>query len=336
MQRPLINPRLVPNVTQVPNVIFDHWMRQLSCAEFKVLLALARKTFGWGQEAEFISNSQFVTLTGLTDTGVQKALKSLAMKGLVVKVKQGGGRTANYWAIHLPVTIRTYPSGRRYVLNSSAIPNLVFDEMMAKVSPAEFKVLMLIARKTYGFHKEIDAIARSQFEEITGLSPAGVKKALKSLSQGGFIVKVREGGGRTIAQWAIDLTYPHGRGDANSVTPFFSAIAASGTTKNEHLVAPNSVTPKHQPRNPQTQSYEPSDHKQKTLQNLYIQQNKLTKPRSYKNPFPEELHTYLEFLEIRYFDDGVYYFTCRAALSAEEKKFLARHFESFGIKVKIF
>lgn len=329
MHRPFINPRFVPNVTQIPNVIFDYWMRHLSGAEFKVLLALCRKTFGWGQESEYVSNSQFVLQTGLTDTGVSKALKTLQEKGLVIKLQQGGGRTANFWAIQLEVTVRTYPSGRRYVINSSTIPNVLLDEIMAKVSPAEFKVLMLIARKTYGFHKEIDAIARSQFEQLTGLSEPGIKKCLKSLLAQNFIVRCREGGGRQIAQWSINTAYFP---DPNKVSP-----QKSLAPKNEHLtenLPSNSVSPSSLQKNPHREKEYPPGANQVSSQNLYKQNLPKINLNKTLN-IPKEILPYLAYLEYRYYDRGIYYFTWRGS-SVMCKKDLVKKFLEHGIKVVIF
>ena len=54
-----------------------------------------------------------------------------------------------------------------YIPNTSAIPNVLFDYWMEKLSPAEFKVLLCIARKTYGWHKDNDLISIKQIEKMT-------------------------------------------------------------------------------------------------------------------------------------------------------------------------
>jgi len=49
---------LVPNSTQIPDVILDRWMAVLSGAEFKVLLYIARRTYGFGKDSDDISLNQ--------------------------------------------------------------------------------------------------------------------------------------------------------------------------------------------------------------------------------------------------------------------------------------
>ena len=90
---PLINPLLPipegkiyqPNFTQIPNVIFDHWMALLHPSSFKVLLCLCRKTFGWHKTSDTISKNQIIKVTGLTKNSVQTALEELESHGLVIK-----------------------------------------------------------------------------------------------------------------------------------------------------------------------------------------------------------------------------------------------------------
>lgn len=75
-----------PNTTQVPNVIFDYWMSRLSPAEFKVLLCICRKTFGWHKMRDSISLSQIEKATGLSHFGVSKIINSLVDLKLIIKV----------------------------------------------------------------------------------------------------------------------------------------------------------------------------------------------------------------------------------------------------------
>ena len=88
---------LIPNSTQVPDVIIDQWMAVLSGAEFKVLLYIARRTYGFGKEADNISLNQLANGirrrdgtqldrgTGLSRTGVKEACKGLIQKGLLIR-----------------------------------------------------------------------------------------------------------------------------------------------------------------------------------------------------------------------------------------------------------
>ena len=78
-----------------------------------------------------------------------------------------------------------------YVPNTSPIPNILFDYWMHILSPAEFKVLMCIARKTYGWHKNYDRISISQIEKMTNLSRKGITKNIECLIAHGLVNKIK-------------------------------------------------------------------------------------------------------------------------------------------------
>lgn len=83
------------------------------------------------------------------------------------------------------------PINNNYVPNSSSIPNIFFDYWMPKLSPAEFKVLMCVARKTYGWHKDFDLISLKQIEKMTGLNKSGIVKNVSNLVQRGILTKLK-------------------------------------------------------------------------------------------------------------------------------------------------
>lgn len=76
-----------PNYTQIPNIIFDHWMGILTPAEFKVLMCICRKTFGWQKSTDLISIKQIEKMTGLGKSGIIKNTESLIAHGLIEKIK---------------------------------------------------------------------------------------------------------------------------------------------------------------------------------------------------------------------------------------------------------
>jgi Bacteriophage replication protein O len=88
---------LIPNSTQIPDVILDHWMARLSGAELKVLLYIARRTFGFGKANDRISLSQLadgITKrdgsvldrgTGISRSSVARALITLETMGMVLR-----------------------------------------------------------------------------------------------------------------------------------------------------------------------------------------------------------------------------------------------------------
>jgi phage replication O-like protein O len=82
---------MIPNTCQVPNVILDQVMPQSSHAEFKVVMAVVRKTYGWGKETDRISLSQLVKMTGVSKPKVIDAVRHLDW--LIVAHKTAGGTT---------------------------------------------------------------------------------------------------------------------------------------------------------------------------------------------------------------------------------------------------
>src|SRR5215210_205141 len=87
---------------------------------------------------------------------------------------------------------------------TTAIPDEIFDELMAELSGAELKVLLYICRRTFGFKKEKDKISLNQIangivtrdgrvlDKGTGLSKRHVQRALKTLELKRAVVVYRQ------------------------------------------------------------------------------------------------------------------------------------------------
>lgn len=73
--------------------------------------------------------------------------------------------------------------------NTTQTPNIVFDRLMYELPDTEFKVLCAIIRKTYGWHKDSDRIANSQFEAMTGAAKRQIQRAKASLKRKGLITE---------------------------------------------------------------------------------------------------------------------------------------------------
>ena len=84
-----------PHFTQIPDIVLDVYMSALSCAELRVLLYIARHTYGFKKKSDSISLRQMVDGvqkrdgtwqdygTGLSRKSVREAVKSLEEKGLI-------------------------------------------------------------------------------------------------------------------------------------------------------------------------------------------------------------------------------------------------------------
>ena len=105
---------LIPNSTQMPNLILDLVIPLIPEAEARCLLYICRRTFGFHKEIDRISFSQFmkgikdhkgVVLdygAGLARASVYKGLMHLANAGAVLVRKTGKG---NYYQINLHMDV---------------------------------------------------------------------------------------------------------------------------------------------------------------------------------------------------------------------------------------
>ncbi len=103
----------------------------------------------------------------------------------------------------------------------TAIPNELLDVLMPRLSPAELKVTLYVARRTFGFKKGSDRISASQFERGiirsdgqildhgTGLSRRAVYLALDSLTRKGILLRNRHSSqerGDEANEYALNIT----------------------------------------------------------------------------------------------------------------------------------
>lgn len=77
----------IPNTASIPNILFDYWMQRLSPGDFKVLMCIARKTYGWNKANDLISLRQIHEMTNLHKSSVIRSVDILVDLGLVTKIK---------------------------------------------------------------------------------------------------------------------------------------------------------------------------------------------------------------------------------------------------------
>ncbi len=99
---------LIPNSTQIPDILLDLWMAELSGSEFKVLLYIARRTYGFGKEWDTISLNQISngikkrdgTIldygTGVSRASVIRALNTLESKSIIIRQTNQRGDSREY------------------------------------------------------------------------------------------------------------------------------------------------------------------------------------------------------------------------------------------------
>lgn len=97
--------KLIPNSTQIPNIILDLLVPKLPEAEGKCLLYISRRTFGFHKDEDVISFTQFINGikdksgkvldhgTGLSRVSVNEGLKNLAKaKAIYIEKNSKGNR----------------------------------------------------------------------------------------------------------------------------------------------------------------------------------------------------------------------------------------------------
>lgn len=82
--------------TQLPNELIDTFLPILGDAEVRVVLFVARKTYGWHRESDNLSLSQIAKATGLSKQSVIDATASLVNRGLLIKTERGPNIPHNY------------------------------------------------------------------------------------------------------------------------------------------------------------------------------------------------------------------------------------------------
>jgi phage replication O-like protein O len=134
-------------------------MRELNGAEFKVLAAIMRKTFGWNKSSDRISLSQLEDMTGLSRQGVINALHG----------KKNIGGLINYGVIICEKTEK----GCEYLVNLVDQPE---PELVNKVDqPSQQSRLALV--------NKVDTQKKLSKETIKRINSAREKKPEKYESQ---------------------------------------------------------------------------------------------------------------------------------------------------------
>jgi phage replication O-like protein O len=92
----------------------------------------------------------------------------------------------------------------KIIPNSFQTPNFFVDECMALLTGNEYKCLSFLARKTFGWQKRSDRIAKSQIMAATGLANETVDKAMNTLVGFGLVLRVSENNPQnTGTEWAL-------------------------------------------------------------------------------------------------------------------------------------
>lgn len=89
--------------------------------------------------------------------------------------------------------------------NYTQVPNVVIDELMAKLTPAEFKCMINIIHKTFGFHRREAPISINEFQSKCNLSRQGVINTVKSLEMKGWVTIYRSANNTDSNRYGLDV-----------------------------------------------------------------------------------------------------------------------------------
>ena len=114
--------KLLPNTTQVPNIILDEWMPRLGDVEFKILMVVTRQTLGWvlddesgrRKEKDWLSMSQLELKTGSKRRSISSAIKAMIEEHHLIEATDKDGnvldsataRRKNFGQIFYRLTLR--------------------------------------------------------------------------------------------------------------------------------------------------------------------------------------------------------------------------------------
>lgn len=71
--------------------------------------------------------------------------------------------------------------------NFTITPNTLLDYWLPKLSPASFKIIMVLCRKIFGWHKTSDSISKNQLCSLTGLTKNTVQSGIQELIKYGLV-----------------------------------------------------------------------------------------------------------------------------------------------------
>jgi hypothetical protein len=88
--------------------------------------------------------------------------------------------------------------------NSFQVPNFLVDKLLPHLSGPQAKILMVLCRKTFGWHKREDVISFGQFRDDAGVSRSSAIEALRVFMDAGLVLKASKGRADMNA-WSLNL-----------------------------------------------------------------------------------------------------------------------------------
>ncbi len=77
--------------------------------------------------------------------------------------------------------------------NYTQSPNILFDEIFKTLKEGELRIILVLMRQTFGWHKSFDRISLGQLADKTGMERSSVARSLRPLLEKGLVIKKKFG-----------------------------------------------------------------------------------------------------------------------------------------------
>ena len=74
--------------TNVPNMFIDELMRYLPPQSFVLLMIFSRKLYGYHKDRDYISSTQLIEISGMSNKTVSKHLQILLDNNIIIKTRK--------------------------------------------------------------------------------------------------------------------------------------------------------------------------------------------------------------------------------------------------------
>lgn len=168
---------LLPNFTQIPNIILDDLMFDLKGSEIQVLFYICRRTYGFQKQRDNIAISQISTGirnkdgivlekgTGLSNKTIISAINKLEEIGIII-TKKTGGKTTNFLINTMFTSVKT-----------PLVETQTNDDVLVeKVHTTYVETTQVPVEKLHTQKKEKESI---QKKDIAKVKPLRVEKSRK-------------------------------------------------------------------------------------------------------------------------------------------------------------
>jgi phage replication O-like protein O len=133
----MANPQVEDGYTSIANELLEALLKiNLSMYEFKVILAIMRKTYGWSRKTDIISHSQIADITNIKEPHVNRTIKYLVDRNIIKAVKLSSIRVEYSMQKNYHLWDRLLPEQAipDKALPNEVLPSEVLPEMVTKPS----------------------------------------------------------------------------------------------------------------------------------------------------------------------------------------------------------